>query len=109
MSRTMECREAEEAINASIDGELERGESQRLDMHLRGCASCRRALERARQMSLAIRQSAERLRRRLPGVSFVLGELYQEQVRLDPYLVAEYGAARVVLGIWDGEEVVACA
>jgi hypothetical protein len=56
-----------------------------------------------------IRQSAKRLQRRLPGVGFVVGELYQEQVRLDPYLVAEYGGARVVLGIWDGDQVIACA
>jgi hypothetical protein len=56
-----------------------------------------------------IRQSAEQLRDRLPGVGFVFGELYQEQVRLDPYLVAEYGAARVVLGIWDGDRIIACA
>lgn len=56
-----------------------------------------------------IRQSAEQLRNRLPGVGFIVGELYQEQVRLDPYLVAEYGTARVVLGIWDGDRVIACA
>jgi hypothetical protein len=60
-------------------------------------------------MPALIRQSAKRLQRRLPGVGFVVGELYQEQVRLDPYLVAEYGGARVVLGIWDGDEVIACA
>lgn len=57
----------------------------------------------------AIRLSAERLQHRLPGVGFVVGELYQEKVRLDPYLVAEYGRARVVLGIWDGDQVIACA
>ena len=56
-----------------------------------------------------IRRSAQQLRQRLPGVGFVVGELYQARVRLDPYLVAEYGAARMVLGIWDGEKVIACA
>ncbi|HEY2540691.1 MAG TPA: hypothetical protein VGI28_14535 [Stellaceae bacterium] len=56
-----------------------------------------------------IRQSAEQLQHRLPGVGFVLGELYQEKVRLDPYLVAQYCGSRVVLGIWDGDRVVACA
>jgi hypothetical protein len=56
-----------------------------------------------------IRKRAERLQRRLPGVDFVVGELYQERVRLDPYLLAEYGATRVVLGIWDGDKVIACA
>jgi hypothetical protein len=57
----------------------------------------------------SIREAALRLRGRLPGVGFVVGELFQEQVRLDPYLVAEYGGARVVLGIWDGDNVIACA
>ena len=57
----------------------------------------------------AIREAAGQLQRRLPGVAFVVGELYQERVRLDPYLVAEYGNARAVLGIWDGDKVIACA
>ncbi len=56
-----------------------------------------------------IRKTAEGLSNRLPGVGFVVGELYQEQVRLDPYLIAEYGSARIVLGIWDGGKVIACA
>jgi anti-sigma factor RsiW len=56
----MDCREAEEVVNASIDGELERGEALRLDAHLRGCAQCRRLYERERQMSATIRQSADR-------------------------------------------------
>ncbi len=57
----------------------------------------------------AIRESAERLQDRLPSVGFVVGELFQEKVKLDPYLIAEYGNARVVLGIWDGDKVIACA
>ncbi len=57
----------------------------------------------------AIREAAERLESRLPSVGFVVGELFQEKVKLDPYLVAEYGNARVVLGIWDGDKVIACA
>jgi hypothetical protein len=56
-----------------------------------------------------IRRSAEQLRQRLPGVGFVVGELFQERVRLDPYLIAEYGSARVVLGIWEGDRIIACA
>lgn len=56
-----------------------------------------------------IREAAERLERHLPSVRFVVGELFQERVKLDPYLIAEYGNARVVLGIWDGDEVIACA
>ncbi len=51
----------------------------------------------------------EDLRRRVPGVDFIVGELYQERIKLDPYLVAEYRRGRVVLGIWDGERVIACA
>ena len=56
-----------------------------------------------------IRERAEKLQHCHPGIGFVIGELYQEQVRLDPYLLAEYGNAQVVLGIWDGGEVIACA
>jgi len=68
-----------------------------------------RPTEDLNEVPAVIRQSAEQLQRRLPGVGFVAGELYQERVRLDPYLVAEYGNARVVLGIWDGDQVIACA
>jgi hypothetical protein len=56
-----------------------------------------------------IREAAERLRNRLPGTELVIGELYQERVRLDPYLVAEFGQARAILGIWDGDIILACA
>lgn len=61
------------------------------------------------EVPAVIREAAEQLQHRIPGVGFVVGELYQEQIRLDPYLVAEYGNARVVLGIWDGDKVIACA
>jgi hypothetical protein len=61
------------------------------------------------EVPAVIRRGADQLQHRLPGVGFVIGELYQEQVRLDPYLVAEYGNARVVLGIWDGDRVIARA
>jgi hypothetical protein len=56
-----------------------------------------------------IRGVAEELQRRVPRVGFTVGELYQERVKLDPYLVAEYGGARVVLGIWDGDQIIGCA
>ena len=56
-----------------------------------------------------VREFAERLQSRLPSVGFVLGELFQEKIKLDPYLVAEYGNARVILGIWDGNRVIACS
>jgi hypothetical protein len=56
----------------------------------------------------AIRVPALELQQRLPEVGFRIGELYQDRVRLDPYLVAEYGPARLVLGIWDGDAITAC-
>lgn len=62
-----------------------------------------------RDAPAVVRDAAARLQRRLPGVGFIEGELYQERVRLDPYLVAEYGDARVVLAIWDDGRVIACA
>jgi hypothetical protein len=54
-----------------------------------------------------LRDSARRLRRHLPGVSFTLGELIQDRITLDPYLIAEYGGDRAVLGIWDGDTLIA--
>jgi hypothetical protein len=62
-----------------------------------------------REVPEVIRERAEKLQHHLPGIRFVIGELYQEQVRLDPYLLAECGNAEVVLGIWDDAEVMACA
>jgi hypothetical protein len=59
------------------------------------------------EVPVAIREPALRLQRRLPEVEFVVGELFQNRVKLDPYLIAQYGDGRVVLGIWDGNEVVA--
>ena len=57
----------------------------------------------------AVREQAERLQRHLPEVGFVVGELFQERVKLDPYLVAELYGARLVLGIWDGDRLIARA
>ena len=54
-----------------------------------------------------VRDSARRLQQRLPGVSFALGELIQDRITLDPYLIAEYGEDRAVLGIWDGDKLMA--
>ena len=56
-----------------------------------------------------IRDAARRLQHQLPDVRFRVGELYQDRIKLDPYLIAEYGGNRIVLGIWDGDEVIACA
>jgi hypothetical protein len=55
----------------------------------------------------AVRERALRLSRQLDGVSFALGELFQDRVTLDPYLVADYRGARAVLGIWDEETLIA--
>ena len=56
-----------------------------------------------------IRSAALRLRAQLPEVSFRLGELFQDRVNLDPYLVADYRGAQAVLGIWEGEKLIVCA
>jgi hypothetical protein len=49
------------------------------------------------------------------GVKFLVGTLYQEDVALDPYIIAEkYDHAtktttRACLGIWDGDQIIAIA
>jgi hypothetical protein len=39
----------------------------------------------------------------------ILGELLQQQVVLDPYLLIVYGNERICLGIWDGRRIIAAA
>ncbi len=56
-----------------------------------------------------VRERALRLKVNLPQTCLVLGELYQDRTRLDPYLVAEYRGARILLGIWDEETLILCA
>ena len=56
-----------------------------------------------------VREVARRLKTSLPSACLVLGELCQERSRLDPYLVAEYRGARIVLGIWEDERLILCA
>jgi hypothetical protein len=56
-----------------------------------------------------IRGLAHATKREFPPARLILGELRQDTVVLDPYLIAEYGDDRVILGIWDGDEVIACA
>jgi len=56
-----------------------------------------------------IRSAAERLKDILPDTEFIIGELFQDRIRLDPYLLAEYRGAQVVLGIWDEDKLIACA
>lgn len=57
----------------------------------------------------AVAERALALKRQFPEARFFLGELYQDRVKLDPYLVAEYRGARVVVGIWDGERLIRIA
>jgi hypothetical protein len=57
----------------------------------------------------AVAERALRLKRQFPDARFFLGELNQDRVKLDPYLVAEYRGARVVIGIWDGERLISIA
>jgi hypothetical protein len=52
---------------------------------------------------------ARALHRDLPGSALILGELMQEEVVLDPYLVLDCDGERVCLGIWDGARIIACA
>jgi hypothetical protein len=54
----------------------------------------------------SMRDAAVELRKHLPDVEFRIGELFQDKVTLDPYLVAEYRGARVLIGIWDGDRIV---
>jgi len=56
----------------------------------------------------AIGRVARTVKREYPPARLILGELRQDTVVLDPYLIAECGDERVVLGIWDGDRVIAC-
>ncbi len=42
-----------------------------------------------------------------PGSALILGELLQQEVVLDPYLLLECGGERVCLGIWDDHRIIA--
>jgi hypothetical protein len=56
-----------------------------------------------------VRAAALRLKGNLPQARFVVGDLYQDRTKLDPYLVADYRGARILLGIWDGDTLILCA
>ncbi len=58
---------------------------------------------------LLIANLARDLQREASGSALILGELIQETVVLDPYLLLEQGEERICLGIWDGRRVVAAA
>ena len=60
-------------------------------------------------MPLRIALLARDLRREAPGSILVLGELVQQEVVLDPYLLLERDGERVCLGIWDGRRIIAAA
>src|SRR3984957_9450542 len=49
------------------------------------------------------------LHRETPGSTLILGELVQEEVVLDPYLLLARDGEQVCLGIWDGGRIIACA
>jgi len=54
-----------------------------------------------------IRARAQRLTRQIPELDYRVGELIQDEVTLDPYLIAEYRGERAVVGIWDGASLIA--
>jgi hypothetical protein len=58
---------------------------------------------------LGVARLARELQGQADGSELILGELLQEQVELDPYLVLRYRGERVCLGIWDGRRVLAAA
>jgi hypothetical protein len=53
-----------------------------------------------------IRERALRLKARLPEAGFRVGELFQDRILLDPYLVIDHRGATAIVGIWEGERVV---
>jgi hypothetical protein len=56
-----------------------------------------------------IAATARLLHRDLPGSELILGELVQQEVVVDPYLIVMYDDAMACLGIWDDAGVIACA
>ena len=58
---------------------------------------------------LGVPPSIARLARDLhyeTGSALILGELVQEEVVLDPYLLLECGGQRICLGIWDEQRII---
>ena len=53
--------------------------------------------------------TARALPRDLPGSALILGELIEEAVVLDPYLILACDNEMACLGIWDDQRVIACA
>jgi hypothetical protein len=57
----------------------------------------------------AIAITARALSRDLPGSELIIGELIEEAVVLDPYLIVVHNDEMACLGIWDDDHVIACA
>jgi hypothetical protein len=57
----------------------------------------------------AIAATAHKLHRDVPGSELILGELIQQQVVLDPYLILTSNDDMACLGIWDDQHVIASA
>jgi len=53
--------------------------------------------------------TARLLQNDLPGSTLIVGELVQESVVVDPYLLLDYDGQQVCLGIWDESGVIALA
>jgi hypothetical protein len=56
-----------------------------------------------------IASMALQLHREAPGSVLVLGELLQDEMVLDPYLLLVHDGEMMCLGIWDEGRVIACA
>jgi len=56
-----------------------------------------------------IAATARTLHRDLPGSGLILGELIQQEVVLDPYLILACDTEMACLGIWDDTGMIACA
>ena len=52
---------------------------------------------------------ARALCREMPRAALILGELKQQEVVLDPYLLIEFAGERSCLGIWDNNRIIAAA
>jgi hypothetical protein len=53
--------------------------------------------------------TARLVHRDLRGCGLVLGELVQQEVVVDPYLIVTYDGEMACLGIWDEDGMIACA
>ena len=56
-----------------------------------------------------IARLARDLQTTVPGSALILGELIEDRVVLDPYLLLERDGELACLGIWDGDRIIACA